>query len=151
MFFFSKIQPLLFVFFYMLIKNEFQMAFRSAQKRPRTPHDARPPPTWSQHGANMGSKRGASIGPRGLEIWSRGGLKPESPSDLRMDPAQTPNGPQHIPQMELQIDNKSIPNRPPKSTSDGPSIDSQFDFKVSLRSVTRSSYSWTEQPCVGTT
>ena len=76
---FSKIQPILFVSFYMLIKIELQMAFRSAQKRPRTPQDARPPPTWSQHGANMGSSRGAKIGPRGLEIWSRGGLRPESP------------------------------------------------------------------------
>ena len=83
---FLKFQPLLFVFFSMLIKIELQMAFRSAQKRPRTPQDARPPPTWSQHGANMGSKRSAKIGPRGLEIWSRGGLRPESLSDLNMDP-----------------------------------------------------------------
>ena len=83
---FLKIRPLLFVFFSMLIKIELQMAFRSAQKRPRTPQDARPPPTWSQDGANIGSKRSAKIGPRGLEIWSRGGLRPESPSDLNMDP-----------------------------------------------------------------
>ena len=93
----SKVQPLLVVSFSMLIKIELQMAFRSVQKRPRTPQDARPPPTWSQHGPNMGSKRSAKIGPRGLEIWSRGGLRPESLSDFNMDPKWTPkwspNGP----------------------------------------------------------
>ena len=88
---FSKILPLLFVSFSMLIKIELQMAFRSVQKRPSTPQDARPPPTWSQHGANMGSKRSAKIVPRGLEIWVRGDLKPESLSDLSMDPKWPPN------------------------------------------------------------
>ena len=87
---FSKILSLLVVFFSMLIKIELQMAFRSAQKRPRSLQDARPPPTWSQHGANMGSKRGAKIGPRALEIWSRRDLRSKSLSDLNMDPNWTP-------------------------------------------------------------
>ena len=128
---FSKIQPLLFVFFSMLIKSELQTAFRSAQKRPRTPQDAQPPPTWSQHGANMGSKRGAKIGPRALEIWSRGDLRPKSLSDLSMDPKWTPkwtpDGPkctQNIPRMDS--------NSTPKSTSDGPFIDSQIDFRWTI-------------------
>ena len=129
--FFPKIQPLLFVFFSMLIKSELQTAFRSAQKRPRTPQDAQPPPTWSQHGANMGSKRSAKIGPKALEIWSRGDLKPKSLSDLSMDPKWipkwTPDGPkctQNIPRMDS--------NSTPKSTSDGPFIDSQIDFRWTI-------------------
>ena len=117
---FSKIQPLLFVFFSMLIKSELQTAFRSAQKRPRTLQDARPPPTWSQHGANMGSKRSAKIGPRALEIWSRGDLRPKSLSDLNMDPKWTP---------------KWTPDGPkctPKHTPNGPQIDSQIDFRWTI-------------------
>ena len=113
---FSKIQPILLVSFSMLIKIELQMAFRSVQKRPRTPQDARPPPTWSQHGANMGSKRSAKIGPRGLEIWSRGGLRPESLSDFSMDPKRTQNAPHMI----------------PKHTPNGPQIDSQIDFRWTI-------------------
>ena len=122
--------PLLVVSLSMLIKIELQMAFRSVQKRSRTPQHARPPPTWSQHGANMGSKRSAKIGPRALEIWSRGDLRPKSLSDLSMDPKWTPDGPkctQNIPRMES--------NSTPKSTSDGPFIDSQINFKSTIGSV----------------
>ena len=115
-------------------------------RNPQAPHDARPPPTWSQHWANMGSKRSAKIGPRALEIWSRGDLKPKSPPDLRMDskwtPKWTPDGPKCTP--------KHTPNGPqmiPKSTSNGPSIDSQIDVKGTLRSVPRSNYSRAERPC----
>ena len=100
---FSTIQPLLLILCSMCIKNGLKIAFRSLQKRPRKPQDARLPPTWCQHGA-MGSKRGAKIGPRGFEIWSRGALRLESLPDLNMDPKQTPNGP--------QMDPKSIPNGP---------------------------------------
>ena len=101
---FAIIQLLLLILCSMLTKNGLKIAFRSLQKRPRTPEDARRPPTWCQHGANMGSKRSAKIGPRGLEIWSRGGLRPESPSDLNMGPKWTSNGPQTNP--------KRTPNGP---------------------------------------
>ena len=108
---FSDIQPLLFVSFSMLIKIELQMAFRSVQKRPRTPQDARPPPTWSQHGPNMGSKRSAKIGPRGLEIWSRGGLRPESLSDFNMDPKRTPKCTPNHPKTYPEWTPNRLPNR----------------------------------------
>ena len=116
---FFEIQLLLFVFFSMLIKIELQIAFRTAQKRPRTLQDARPPPTWSQHGVNMGSKRSAKIGPKASKLWSRGDLRPKSLSDLNMDPKWTPDGPKCTPKHT-------------KSTSDGPFIDSQIAFRWTI-------------------
>jgi len=63
------------------------------------PQDAQQLPTWGQHGPNIGSKRSAKIGPRCLKISSRGGLRPESPSDLNMDPKWIPNGSQMDPKL----------------------------------------------------
>ena len=62
---FSKIQPLPFVLCSVLIKNGLKISSRSLQERSKMPNNC-------QHGPNMGSKRGAKIGSRGLEIWSRG-------------------------------------------------------------------------------
>ena len=85
----------------LLIKIEIQISFRSVQKRPRTPQDARGLPTWSRHGANMRSRRSAKIGPSGLEnLVPRGSearivMKSENrphtntkwtPSDLKIHP-----------------------------------------------------------------
>ena len=51
---FSRIQPLPFIFCSMLIRNGLKMSSRSLQERSKMPQDAQRPPTWGQHGPNMG-------------------------------------------------------------------------------------------------
>ena len=90
---FSKIQPLLFTFCSMLIRNGLKIGFRSLQERSKMPLDAQRPPTWGQHGPNMGP----TWGPRGLQDRSRGGqiaLPRGSPSQMAVrPPTWTQNGP----------------------------------------------------------
>ena len=66
---FSRIQPLPFTFCSMLTKNSLNISSRSLQERSKMPQDAQRPPTWGQHGPNMGP----TWGPRGLLDRSKGG------------------------------------------------------------------------------
>ena len=66
---FSRIQPLPFTFCSMLIKNGLKISSRPLQERSQMPQDAQRPPTWGQHGPNMGP----TWGPRGLLDRSKGG------------------------------------------------------------------------------
>ena len=66
---FSKILPLLFTFCSMLIRNGLKIGSRSLPERSKMPLDAQRPPTWGQHGPNMGP----TWGPRGLLDRSKGG------------------------------------------------------------------------------
>ena len=64
----SRIQPLPFTFCSMFIKNGLKISSRSLQERSQMPQDAQRPPTWGQHGPNMGP----TWGPRGLLDRSKG-------------------------------------------------------------------------------
>ena len=142
-------QPLLLILCSMLIKHGQNIAFRSLQKRPRKLQDARRPPTWCQHVDNMGSKRSAKIGPRGIETWSREALRLESLPDLIMDPKQTRNGPQTDPKWtsnRSQIDTQSKIDRfrtglqiDLRMTIHRLHIGSQIDFTITPRSITKPS------------
>ena len=66
---FSRIQPLPFIFCSMLIKHGLKISSRSLQERSKMPQDVQRPPTWGQHGPNMGP----TWGPRGLLDRSKGG------------------------------------------------------------------------------
>ena len=85
----------------MLIKNGLKMSSRSLQERSKMPQDVQRPPTWAQHGANMGP----TWGPRRLQDRSTGGqialpkglqlrLLSDRPHGPHMDPKCTPNEPQ---------------------------------------------------------
>ena len=88
-----KTQPLLFVLCSMLITNGHRIAFRSLQEGPRTPQDARRPPTWSQHGIQEKrqdrSKGSKNLVPRGSQARIAAGFQ----NGPRMDPKLTPIGP----------------------------------------------------------
>ena len=74
------------------------MASRSLQERSKMPQDAQRPPTWGQHGPNMGP----TWGPRKLQDRSKGGqiaLPRGSPAQIALrpltwTPTWTPNEPQ---------------------------------------------------------
>ena len=102
---FSRIQPLPFIFCSMLIRNGLKMSSRSLQERSKMPQDVQRPPTWGQHGPNMGPtwdqygvQESSKIGPRGVKLLSRGGHQLRLLSDRshgpHMDPKCTPNEPQ---------------------------------------------------------
>ena len=90
---FSRIQPLLFTLCSMLIKNGLKMSSRSLQERSKMPQDVQRPPTWGQHGPNMGP----TWGPRRLQDRSKGGqiaFPRESPAQIALrPPTWTPHGP----------------------------------------------------------
>ena len=94
---FSRIQPLPFIFCSMLIKNGLKISSRSLQERSKMPQDVQRPPTWGQHGPNMGP----TWGPRGLLDRSKGGqiaLPRGSPAQIALrPPTWTPHGPQMHP------------------------------------------------------
>ena len=94
---FSRIQPLPFIFCSMLIKHGLKISSRSHQERSKMPQDAQRPPTWGQHGPNMGP----TWGPRGLLDRSKGGqiaLPRGSPAQIALRPLTwTPHGPQMHP------------------------------------------------------
>ena len=95
---FSRIQPLPFIFCSMLIKHGLKMSSRSHQERSKMPQDAQRPPTWGQHGPNMGSKKAPRSVQGGVKLLSRRGHQLRLLSDRshgpHMDPKYTPNAPQ---------------------------------------------------------
>ena len=108
---FSRIRPLPFTFCSILIKNGLKISSRSLQERSKMPQDAQRPPTWGQHGPNMGP----TWGPRGLLDRSKGGqiaLPRGSPAQIALrPPTWTPHGPRMDPKW-TQMDPKWIPNGP---------------------------------------
>ena len=94
---FARIQPLLFTLCSMLIKNGLKMSSRSLQERSKMPQDVQRPPTWGQHGPNMGP----TWGPRELQDRSKGGqiaFPRGSPAQIALrPPTWTPHGPQMDP------------------------------------------------------
>ena len=66
---FRKSSLFTFTFCSMLIKNGLKISSRSLQERSQMPQDVQRPPTWGQHGPNMGP----TWGPRGLQDRSKGG------------------------------------------------------------------------------
>ena len=93
----SNIQPLLFIFCSILIKDCLKIGSRSLQERSKMPQDAQRPPTWGQHGPNMGP----TWGPRGLLDRSKGcqiAFPRGSPAQIALRPLTwTPHGPQMHP------------------------------------------------------
>ena len=79
---------------FQLDQNRLKISSKSLQEPAKMAQDAQQLPTWGQHGANISPTWGPREAPRGPKIRSQGGLRPESPSGLSMDPKLTPNGPQ---------------------------------------------------------
>ena len=88
--FFSRIQPLPFIFCSMLIRNGLKISSKSAPRCPKMPNGL-------QHGANMGP----TWGPRKLQDRSKGGqfaLPRGLPAQIALRPLTwTPHGPQMHP------------------------------------------------------
>ena len=107
---FSRIQALHFTFCSMFFKNGLKISSRSLQERSEIPQDVLRPPTWRQHGANMGptwAQPGPNMGskkaPRsvhGKSICSPEGVSSSDCSPTaHMDPTWTPNAPQMNPKL----------------------------------------------------
>ena len=105
---FSRIQPLLFTLCLMLIKSGLKISSRSLQERSKMPQDVQRPPTWGQHGPNMGptwGQHGANMGskkaPRsvqgGSNCFPEGVTSSDCCPTAHMDPKWTSNGPQTDP------------------------------------------------------
>ena len=94
---FLRIQPLLFTLCSMLIKNGLKMSSRSLQERSKMPQDVQRPPTWGQHGANMGSKKAPRSVQGGSNCFPEGVTSSDCCPTANMDPKCPPNEPQMDP------------------------------------------------------
>ena len=96
---FSRIQPLPFIFCSMLIKNGLKISSRSLQERSKMPQDVQRPPTWGQHGPNMGSKKAPRSVQGGSNCSPEGVTSSDCSPTAHMDPTWTPNAPQMNPKL----------------------------------------------------